>query len=161
VFCLRQRFPSIVDGFCDKLSTLKSIADKDLLLMDNSPIDNDFFEETDIIETTDEEGQVHIFEKISELEIDGQEYALLIYKGNNADEAEKPQEEGYEEEVVVMKISYDDGQEVYEAIEDEEEFNKVVAFIDTMEDEDGDTAIDVEDFLSQLKDEGSSEASKN
>lgn len=128
--------------------------------MDNSPSENGFYDETDIIETTDEEGQVHIFEKISELEIDGQEYALLIYKGNNP-EADEEKEEGYEEEVVVMKISYEDGQEVYEAIEDEDEFNKVVAFIDTMEDEDGDVAIDVEDFLSQLKEEGSSEASKN
>lgn len=131
--------------------------------MDNSPMENDIFDETDIIETTDEDGKVHIFEKISDLEIDGQEYALLIYKGDSIDEegAEKPQEEGYEEEVVVMKISYEDGQEVYEAIEDEDEFNKVVAFIDTLEDEDGEAAIDVEDFISNLKDEGPDKASKN
>jgi hypothetical protein len=130
--------------------------------MDNSPIENEFFDEVDIIETTDEEGQVHIFEKISELEIDGQDYALLIYKGNEAGEendSEKEKEEGYEEEVVVMKISYEDGQEVYEAIEDEEEFNKVVAFIDNLEDDDSDVAIDVEDFLTQLEEENSS--SKN
>lgn len=132
-------------------------------MMDNSPTENGIYEETDIIETTDEEGQIHIFEKISDLEIDGQEYALLIYKGNSVDaeEADKSQEEGYEEEVVVMKISYEDGQEVYEAIEDEDEFNKVVAFIDTLEDEDGDAAIDVEDFLTNLKEEGPSDVSKN
>ena len=126
-------------------------------MIDNSPLENDIFEETDLIETTDEEGQVHIFEKISELEIDGQEYALLIYKGNSVDEeaAEKSEEEGYEEEVVVMKISYEDGQEVYEAIEDEDEFNKVVAFIDTLEDEDGESAIDVEEFLTNLKEDPS------
>ncbi len=126
-------------------------------MIDNSPLENDIFEETDIIETTDEEGQVHIFEKISELEIEGQEYALLIYKGNSVDEeaAEKSEEEGYEEEVVVMKISYEDGQEVFEAIEDEDEFNKVVAFIDTLEDEDGDSAIDVEEFLTNLKEDPS------
>ena len=131
--------------------------------MDNSPLESesDFYDETDIIETTDEEGQVHIFEKISELEIEGQEYALLIYKGNNPDAEEKAEEEGYEEEVVVMKISYEDGQEVYEAIEDEEEFNKVVAYIDNLEDEDGEVSIDVEDFLTQIKDEGTSGASRN
>lgn len=129
-------------------------------MMDNSPAENGVYEETDIIETTDEEGQVHIFEKISELEIDGQEYALLIYKGNGVDEEGASDEEGYEEEVVVMKISYEDGQEVYEAIEDEEEFNRVVAFIDTLEDEEGGVSIDVEDFLSNLKDDDSS-ASKN
>jgi uncharacterized protein YrzB (UPF0473 family) len=132
-------------------------------MMDNHPTENDIFEETDIIETTDEEGQVHIFEKISDLEIDGQEYALLIYKGNSVEEEDdaKAQEEGYEEEVVVMKISYEDGQEVYEAIEDEDEFNRVVAYIDTLEDEDGAAAIDVEDFLTNLKDEGPKDVSKN
>lgn len=114
--------------------------------------ENGSYVETDIIETTDEDGQVHVFEKVSELEVDGQEYALLIYKGNQPDELDKEaeegavSEEGYEEEVVVMRISYEDGQEVYEAIEDEAEFEKVVAFIDNMDDEEGDVEIDVTDF---------------
>ncbi len=112
--------------------------------------ENGSYVETDIIETTDEDGQVHVFEKVSELEVDGQDYALLIYKGNQAedqeDEEAKEGEEGYEEEVVVMRITYEDGQEVYEAIEDEAEFEKVVAFIDNMDDEEGDVEIDVTDF---------------
>jgi anti-sigma factor ChrR (cupin superfamily) len=111
--------------------------------------ENGSYIETDIIETTDEDGQVHVFEKVSELEVDGQEYALLIYKGNQPeelDEEAEETEEGYEEEVVVMRISYEDGQEVYEAIEDEAEFEKVVAFIDNMDDEEGDVEIDVTDF---------------
>ncbi|WP_303674472.1 DUF1292 domain-containing protein [Vampirovibrio chlorellavorus] len=114
--------------------------------------ENSSYIETDIIETTDEDGQVHVFEKVSELEVDGQEYALLIYKGNQPDELDEEaeegaeSEEGYEEEVVVMRISYEDGQEVYEAIEDEAEFEKVVAFIDNMDDEEGDVEIDVTDF---------------
>jgi hypothetical protein len=90
-------------------------------MMENGRTDNGYYNETDIIETTDEDGQVHIFEKISELEVDGQEYALLIYKGNSYDgETDEKKDEGYEEEVVVMKISYEDGQEVFEAIEDED-----------------------------------------
>lgn len=131
-------------------------------MMENGRTDNGHYQETDIIETTDEEGQVHIFEKVSELEVEGKEYALLIYKGSGEqDEAKESEEEEEEEEVVVMKISYEDGQEVYEAIEDEEEFERVVAFIENMDDEDSDVSIDVGDFLSQLGDEDSEEESKN
>lgn len=122
--------------------------------------ENGNYSETDIIETTDEDGQVHVFEKISELEVDGQEYALLIYKGNEPDEeveegeeADEDAEEGYEEEVVVMRITYEDGQEVYEAIEDEEEFEKVVAFIDNMDDEETGVMIDLSEFTEEKKDE--------
>lgn len=115
--------------------------------------ENGHYSETDIIETVDEDGQVHVFEKVSELEVDGQEYALLIYKGNqseeNAEEKPESEEEGYDEEVVVMRISYEDDQEVYEAIEDEEEFEKVVAFIDNMDDDDSDLVIDLSDVTDE------------
>jgi hypothetical protein len=117
-------------------------------MMENGRTDNGYYNETDIIETTDEDGQVHIFEKISELEVDGQEYALLIYKGNSYDgETDEKKDEGYEEEVVVMKISYEDGQEVFEAIEDEAEFEKVVAYIDSLEDDDSEVSIDLSEFM--------------
>ena len=118
--------------------------------MENGRTDNGVYTETDIIETTDEEGTVHVFEKIQELEIDGQDYALLIYKGNeyeaDSEESEGAEdEEGYDEEVVVMRITQEDGEEVFEAIEDEAEFERVVAFIENLEDDD--IAIDVSDFL--------------
>ncbi len=122
--------------------------------------DNGVYNETDIIETTDEDGQVHVFEKVSELEVDGQEYALLIYKGNESEEETDQEEgdeeaedgEGYEEEVVVMRITYEDGQEVYEAIEDEAEFERVVAFIDDMDDDETGVVIDLGDLAGE-KDE--------
>ncbi len=107
--------------------------------------------EAEIIETTDEEGQVHVFEKIDEIEIDDEEYALLVYKGENVEE--HSDEEGYEEEVVVMKISYEDGVEVYEQIEDEEEFQRVVKFIEEMSAEDGDFVVNLGDLLSELSDD--------
>lgn len=121
--------------------------------MENGRTDNGILGETDIIETTDEDGQVHIFEKISELEVEGQEYALLVYKGN--DYAEKPEgaDESEDEEVVVMRITYEDGQEVYEAIEDEAEFERVVAYIETMDEEETDITVDVSEFLAQIQDD--------
>jgi hypothetical protein len=120
--------------------------------MENGRTDNGIYAETDIIETTDEEGTVHVFEKVKELEIEGQEYALLIYKGNEYEEDEEGAEsedgeEGYDEEVVVMRITHEDGEEVYEAIEDETEFERVVAFIENMDDED--VTIDITEFIEE------------
>jgi predicted dehydrogenase len=120
--------------------------------MENGRTDNGIYAETDIIETTDEEGTVHVFEKVKELEIEGQEYALLIYKGNEYEEDEdaaesEDGEEGYDEEVVVMRITHEDGEEVYEAIEDETEFERVVSFIENMDDED--IAIDLTEFIDE------------
>jgi uncharacterized protein YrzB (UPF0473 family) len=116
--------------------------------------DMEILETTDIIETTDEDGQVHVFEKVSEVEVQGQEYALLIYRGQGESEETSPngkaasESDPDEEEVVVMRISYEDGLEVYEAIEDEDEFERVVAAIEEMDDEDDDSpiAIDLGDF---------------
>ena len=112
----------------------------------NGTSSNGTYAETDIIETTDEDGQVHVFEKISEIEIEGQEYALLIYKGNEYEpkEGEEAKEEGYEEEVVVMRVNVEEGEEIFEAIEDEEEFQRVVKFIEEMEDDE--VTIDLGDF---------------
>ena len=103
----------------------------------------------DIITTEDEEGKIHQFEKVDELEVDGQKYALLIYLGSgdsletiekeaDEDASDDDDEDGYDEEVVVMKVTMDGEAEVYEAIEDEDEFEKVVQYIESLEDVDED-----------------------
>lgn len=111
---------------------------------------------SDFIETTDEEGNVHVFEKIDEYEVEGELYALLIYQpgdDKNAspngshphepedeedDEEEDDDEGGYDEEVIIMKITKDDdGAQVFEAIDDEEEFQRVVKFIEKAASTDG------------------------
>ena len=51
----------------------------------------------EVVETTDENGVVHYFERIDEMEIDGQAYALLLYQGTEEDEAPEEGEEGYDE----------------------------------------------------------------
>jgi len=117
---------------------------------------------SDIIETTDEEGAVHVFEKVQELEIDGQEYAILIYRGNgfeedSADDAsdeDDDSDEDEDEEVVVMRISHDGDSDVFEAIEDEAEFERVVAYIEQMQDEEDDEEVDsatLDELLSHFK----------
>ncbi|MEM0952300.1 MAG: DUF1292 domain-containing protein [Cyanobacteria bacterium P01_H01_bin.74] len=112
-----------------------------------------------IIETTDEEGEVHVFEKVSEFEFENTDYALLIYRGAPEDLSDQQSEASVseEEEVVVMRVALEDGQEVFEAIEDEEEFSRVVAFLDAMDEDD--IEVNVGDVLSQMAENAKTEQS--
>jgi uncharacterized protein YrzB (UPF0473 family) len=99
-------------------------------------------DDIDIIETTDEEGNVHIFERVEEVEIEGQLYALLLYQGAE----NEPPREGYDEEVVVMKVGKDpDGTDVFEQIEDEAEFEKVIAHIESLTESEAEDEDEAED----------------
>ncbi len=82
-------------------------------------------EEKQLIETTDENGNVINFELFDIVEVDGQEYALLI--------PEETSEEVDEEEVVLMRLTKDGEDYIFESIDDDDEFNKVAEYIDTMD----------------------------
>ncbi len=103
-----------------------------------------------LIETTNEKGEVHIFEKIDEYEVAGSRYALMIYQGTpedaeaalkdseaaDADEADDEDEDlDYDEEVVIMRIVVEDDGEAFEAIEDEDELDRVISHIEKMSEE--------------------------
>ena len=83
--------------------------------------------EEQLIETVDEEGNVINFELIDIIEMDGNEYGLLLPKEENDD----PEEE---KEVVLMRLTKEGEEYIFEMIEDDEEFNKVVEYIDSLED---------------------------
>ena len=80
-------------------------------------------DEDQIIETVDENGNVIKFELFDIVEVDEQEYALLL-----------PVEE--EDEVVLMRLSKDGDEYLFETIDDDEEFDKVATYVENMEDED-------------------------
>lgn len=82
--------------------------------------------EEQLIETIDEEGNVINFELIDIVEMDGQEYGLLLPKEENDDSEE-------EKEVVLMRLTKEGDEYVFEMIEDDEEFNKVVEFINSLD----------------------------
>ena len=81
-------------------------------------------DEDQIIETVDENGNVIKFELFDIVEVDEQEYALLL-----------PVEEE-EGEVVLMRLSKDGDEYLFETIDDDEEFDKVATYVENMEDED-------------------------
>jgi len=93
-------------------------------------------DEPPVIYTTDEEGVEHCFQMIDMIEVDEQMYGLLLYLGEE-EEAEK-KDDGYDEEFVIMRIIEENGEQIFESIENDEEFEKVVAFVEKMGDEEED-----------------------
>ncbi len=84
--------------------------------------------EPKIIKTQDENGEIHNFELLNIVKVDGQDYGLLIY----VDEEDKEDDiEEDEEEVVIMRLSQEDGSFVLETVEDDNEFNKVLEYLET------------------------------
>jgi len=82
-------------------------------------------DEDQIIETVDENGNVIKFELFDIVEVDEQEYALLL-----------PVEEEEGDEVVLMRLTKDGDEYLFETIDDDEEFDKVATYVENMEDED-------------------------
>lgn len=85
-------------------------------------------EEKQLIETVDEEGNVVNFELFDIVEFEDKEYALLLPAESNSDD----------DEVVLMKLTKDGEDYLFEAIESDEEFDKVAEYIENLDSEDED-----------------------
>lgn len=83
-------------------------------------------EEKQLIETIDENGNVINFELYDIVEVDEQEYALLL---------PAEQEEGEETEIVLMRLTKDGEDYLFESIDNDEEFDKVAEYVETMDEE--------------------------
>ena len=82
-------------------------------------------EEKQLIETVDEEGNVVNFELFDIVEFEEKEYALLL---------PVTKEEGLEEdEVVLMRLKQEGDEYVFEAIQDDAEFDKVSQYIENLD----------------------------
>ena len=80
-----------------------------------------------IIETVDEQGNKVSFELLDIVTVEDIEYALLIPVEKSENEEEN--------EVLVMRLKKDGEDFTFEAIEDDEEFDKVAQYIEEIEDE--------------------------
>ena len=81
-------------------------------------------DETQIIETVDAEGNVIKFELYDIVEVDEQEYALLIPVENDDDE------------LVLMRLTQEGEEYIFESIEDDDEYDKVAQYVENMDEED-------------------------
>ena len=81
-----------------------------------------------LIETIDEEGNKVSFELLDIVTVENIEYALLLPVKTNKDDDE-------EGEILVMRLKKDGEEFSFEAIEDDEEFNRIAEYIEELEDE--------------------------
>ncbi len=87
-------------------------------------------EENRIVETVDEDGNVVSFELYDIIELEEQEYALLLPIDDDDDQ---DSEEG---ELVIMRLTQDGEEYIFETIDSDDEFNKVAEYIESMDEED-------------------------
>jgi uncharacterized protein YrzB (UPF0473 family) len=85
-------------------------------------------EETQIIETIDENGNLVKFELLDIIEFEEKEYALLL-----PIDAEDDGNDDEEDEIVLMGLIKEGEDYIFEAIEDDDEFNRVTEFIENIE----------------------------
>ena len=82
-------------------------------------------DEKQLIETVDENGNVINFELFDIVDVENQEYALLLPA--DAEESDE------EEEVVLMRLTKEGEDYIFESIDDDEEFDKVAEYIESMD----------------------------
>ena len=80
-----------------------------------------------IIETVDENGNKVSFELLDIVTVDDVEYALLL--------PSEPTQDDDQNEVLVMRLKKDGEEFSFEAIDDDDEFDKVAQYIEEIEDE--------------------------
>ncbi|RAI15031.1 MAG: DUF1292 domain-containing protein [Candidatus Melainabacteria bacterium] len=80
-------------------------------------------ENSKIIETIDDEGNVVNFELYDIIEFEGKEYALLMPSKTE------------EDEIVLMQLEKDGDDFLFKAIEDDGEFEKVSEYIESLDEE--------------------------
>lgn len=93
------------------------------------PIEEDLGDEAEnLITLQDEEGNEHEFAVVDIIEVDGREYALLM--------PNEPEDQESDDSVLVLRFEDD----TLVMIEDEEEFNRVVAYLEEMGEEEEETS---------------------
>ena len=97
---------------------------------ENKETDQEF--KAQIIETIDEDGNTVELELIDIVDVEGVEYAVLAAVGEDEDIAG---EEAYETEAVLMKLIRDGDNFFFETIDNDEEFQIVSEYIQSLNDE--------------------------
>lgn len=78
-----------------------------------------------IIETTTEDGEVVQFRLFDIIEFEEKEYALLLPVDDDSDDAE----------LVLMRLVKEDDDYLFETIEDDDEFDRVSEYIESIDDD--------------------------
>ena len=77
---------------------------------------------SDIVSVVDEDGTEHIFEELDRIETDDARYVALLPVYDEAEEI--LDDDG---ELIILRVTEEDGETYLEPIEDDEEFNRIGA----------------------------------
>jgi uncharacterized protein YrzB (UPF0473 family) len=82
---------------------------------------------------TDDEGNEEEFQLIQTVELDGHKYGVLVSAEADVDETKNGAAEDDEDEddILILRMAEEEGEEYFEEIEDDAEFQKVVAHLES------------------------------
>ena len=89
--------------------------------------------ESNIIKTEDENGEMQYFELVDVFQCNEKDYAALIRVNEDGSEIE-----GEEEELILMRLIEEEDSYTFEEIEDDKEFDEVVAAFENEVDDEED-----------------------
>ncbi len=84
-----------------------------------------------IITLEGEDGTSHQCQVLDVIKFEGREYGILL-KLKNEDDAEDDEDDEDEESLVIMHLIEKDDQSIFRIIEDDDEFQRVVAFVEDL-----------------------------
>lgn len=79
-----------------------------------------------------EDGQSYTCQILDIFDFEEQEYALLLKMANDKDGAPKSEEDDEDGSLVIMRLIQRDDQSIFQTIESDEEFDKVVAHVEEL-----------------------------
>ena len=79
----------------------------------------DDMEDVDVYTLTDDDGNESDFELLGRRDVDGQSYVALAPMDEDTDD------EGDESSFIILKIVEEDGEEIFESIDDDDEFDRI------------------------------------
>ena len=79
-----------------------------------------------------EDGQSYTCQILDIFDFEEQEYALLLKMGGEKPEAAKAEEDDEDGSLVIMRLIQRDDQSIFQTIESDEEFDKVVAHVEEL-----------------------------
>jgi uncharacterized protein YrzB (UPF0473 family) len=93
-------------------------------------------EETEalFVTLTDEDGEEETFQLVQTVEVDGRQYGVLVSAEADMDEtgADGEADEDEEGDILILRVTQENGEEYFEEIEDDAEFQKVVKHLESM-----------------------------
>jgi uncharacterized protein YrzB (UPF0473 family) len=90
-------------------------------------------EEGLFVTLTDDDGEEQTFQLVQTVELNGNSYGVLVAEYDEEEVTEPSEDEEDDEgEIVILRIVKEDGEEYFEEIEDEAEFQKVIDHLESL-----------------------------